>query len=248
MREALKRLTASGEADKLYYIPGQKDPVKLILPINSDKRYRQYKEKRKPSSNAVIFFARDGSGSMGVEHCEIINDMCWWIDVWIRRFYKKVERCYFWHDAIAKEVDEKTFYSLRMAGGTIISSVFEKMAEQFENRFTVDKWNVYVFYFSDGENWSNDNEKVASLIKQKFGPNVVNLMAITQVLCGNYSDSFKKYVNNNLTESNLRTVSIGQESDDPSSLSESERGQAIMHAIKTLLGNKEVKESADFPY
>lgn len=239
MREALKRQAASGDLDKLYYIPGQKDPVRLIIPINSDKRYRQYKEIRKPSNNAVIFFARDGSGSMEAEHCEIINDMCWWMDVWIRRFYKKVERCYFWHDSIAKEVDEETFYRLRGGGGTVISSVFDKMAEQFENRFPLDRWNVYVFYFTDGENQTGDNPKVAEHIQQKFGAQAVNLMAVTQVLVSDYSDSVKKFIDNTISAPNLRTTSIGPEtSDGTPNLSEEERGEAIKHAIKALLGAK----------
>ena len=245
MLEALKRQAAAGNLDKLYYIPGQKDPVKLIVPINSDKRFRQFKEIKHPSSNAVIFFARDGSGSMEAEHCDIVNDMCWWIDVWIRRFYKKVERCYFWHDGDCDEVDEKTFYAKRMGGGTIISSCFRKMAEQFETRFPLDRWNVYVFYFTDGENWEDDNPRVAPLIQEHFGPQAVNLLAITQVLCRDYGDSFKKFVEESVVAPNLRTVSIGpEESSDFGGVSgavhltEDERGEAIKHAIRTILGNK----------
>ena len=48
---------------------------------------KQYNIIKKPSSNAVIFFARDWSGSMDQYKCDIVSDMSWWIDIWIKRFY-----------------------------------------------------------------------------------------------------------------------------------------------------------------
>ena len=90
MLTALKRMCSTGEINQLHHIPGYTDPVKLITPINSDKRYRQYKEIKYPSTNACIIYARDGSASMDAAKCEIVSDMAWWIDVWIKRFYKNV--------------------------------------------------------------------------------------------------------------------------------------------------------------
>ena len=110
MLEALKRLAMSGDMDKLHYLPDVREPIRMITPINSDRRYRQYTEIKIPSSNAVIFFARDCSGSMDDYRCDVVSDMSWWIDCWIRRFYDRVERCYFVHDTEAEEVDEDTFY------------------------------------------------------------------------------------------------------------------------------------------
>ena len=95
MLQALKRLCSTGEIDKLHCVPGIKDPVKLITPINADKRYRQYKEIKIESSNALIIYARDGSGSMDESKCDIVSDMCWWIDCWIKRFYAKTEDCFY---------------------------------------------------------------------------------------------------------------------------------------------------------
>ena len=123
MLQALKRMAAGGELDKLHYIPGFSDPVRLITPINSDRRYKQYTEIKVPASNAVIFFARDGSASMDQYKCDIVSDMSWWIDAWIRHFYERVERCYIWHDTVAQEVDEETFYRYRYGGGTKCSRI-----------------------------------------------------------------------------------------------------------------------------
>ena len=86
--------------------------IRLITPINSDFRYRQYTEVRKPASNAVVFFARDSSASMNDYKCDIVSDMSWWIDVWIRSFYKRTERIYVCHDTEAFEVDENKFTNI----------------------------------------------------------------------------------------------------------------------------------------
>jgi uncharacterized sporulation protein YeaH/YhbH (DUF444 family) len=244
MMQALKRLAAAGELDKLHHIPGFADPIRLITPINSDRRYRQYKEIRIPSSNAVIMFGRDGSASMDQYKCDIVSDMCWWIDLWIRSYYDKVERCYFWHDTVAQEVDEEKFYKYRYGGGTTCSSCPKLMAKQFENRFPPNKWNIYCFYFSDGENWHDDNATFAETIKKEFPPNICNLFAVTQVMCWNYASSLKKYMDQALGKmENYRSVSIGPE-DTPDymsghwsapSLTDEDRNDQVKKAIKILL-------------
>jgi uncharacterized sporulation protein YeaH/YhbH (DUF444 family) len=250
--QALKRQAASGELDKLYHVPGATDPVRIIKPINSDRRYRQYKEIKIPSSNAVIMFGRDGSISMDEEKCDIVSDIAWWIDVWVRRFYEKVERCYFWHDVVAKEVDEDTFYKYRYGGGTLCSSCLNIMAEQFENRFVPEKWNIYCFYFTDGENQHSDNPVFLETLLKKFPSNVCNLFGLTQVLAMDYSGSIKEFVDKEKGKMpNLTTVSVGPEKAvDFSSmgswgapkLTEDERNEEVKKAIKALLSEPNVAE------
>jgi uncharacterized sporulation protein YeaH/YhbH (DUF444 family) len=96
--KALQRLVASGQEEELHYIPGYAEGIRQVVPIRSDFRYRQYKEIRIPATNAVIFFARDCSISMNETKCDIVSDMSWWIDAWIRRFYKRTEHVYMVHD------------------------------------------------------------------------------------------------------------------------------------------------------
>lgn len=268
--QALKRLCASGEINHLHEVPGYKDPMRLITPINDDRRYRQYHEIRIPSSNAVIFFARDGSGSMDQHKCDIVSDMAWWIDVWIRHFYKRVERMYVWHDTQAEEVDEQKFYRHRYGGGTYCSSAMKLIAKQLENRFPPEKWNIYVFYFTDGENWDNDNVNFCKTIKELFPPEIVNFIGITQVLAWSYEGSLKHYIDTTLGKNtpgggleNLRTTSI----DEPGHnvdlkdaqiagggwgyytprLSEEERNRQIKQAIVDLLGTGAPDKNAPQP-
>jgi uncharacterized sporulation protein YeaH/YhbH (DUF444 family) len=248
---ALRRLIMSGQSDILHEIPGFKDKVKLITPINNDFRYRQYTEVKKPSSNAVIFFARDCSGSMSEYKCDIVSDMSWWIDTWIRSFYKRTERLYVVHDTDAEEVDEDKFYKYRYGGGTKCSSSLKFIADNFKHRFPANKWNIYCFYFSDGENFDNDNQVFCDTIKKEFPPDVCNLIGITQVLCWNYKDSLKQYIDGKIKSKYLnneyvRTVSIGKEQEQTgyaigsysSTFSEEERNGHVRNAIKVLLGKQ----------
>jgi uncharacterized sporulation protein YeaH/YhbH (DUF444 family) len=256
MLQALKRMCASGEINQLHEIPGSPDPMRLITPINSDRRYRQYREINIPSSNAVIFFARDGSGSMDQYKCDIVSDMAWWIDIWIRHFYKRTERVYIWHDTIAQEVDENKFYRYRYGGGTTCSSALKLISKQFEARFLPEKWNIYVFYFTDGENWGEDNKVFCETIKNEFPNHVVNMVGITQILPWSSQDSLKQYVDENLKDcDNLKTTAIGMEEAKSRThmasgyystpqLSEEERNKQITKAILNLLGKIKVKNQS----
>lgn len=246
MLQAMKRMAAGGEIDKLHKIPGFSVPVKLITPINTDRRYRQYHEIRIPSNNAVIFFARDGSGSMDDYKCDIVSDMAWWIDAWIRRFYKRVERVYVWHDTEAEEVDEKKFYNYRYGGGTMCSSAMKMINAQLVNRYPPSKWNVYVIYFTDGENWNGDNEIFNETIAKEFPPEKVNFVGVAQIMCWMGEQSLKAELDEFVKEKNIknvRTTEIGNSAtaDDGSmammgQLSEDERDAQIKRAIMELLG------------
>lgn len=237
MLTALKRLCSTGEINKLHHIPGFKDPVKLITPINSDKRYRQHKEIKMPSSNALIIYARDGSASMDETKCEIVSDMAWWIDVWIKRFYKRTERFFVWHDVTAQEVSEDKFYKYRYGGGTTCSSALKLIAKQFENRFPPKKWNIYVFYFTDGENQYNDNPEFINVLKEKFGANTVNLFGVTQINAYDYRNSVMEAVDtaivDNVLEENVKTTDI-----NANNLSPEDRSKTILEAIRQLMGAK----------
>lgn len=243
MLQALKRLCSTGEINKLYEIPGFKDKLKLLTPINSDKRFRQYKEIKTPSSNALVIYARDGSGSMDSFKCDIVSDMCWWIDVWIKRFYKRVERMFVWHDNNAMEVNEDKFYRYRQGGGTTCSSAFKLISQQFENRFPPNKWNIYVFYFTDGDNWDDDNNVLLETINKNFKSNDVNLLGVTQIYSFDPKNSVKQILddgskNNKIVNVNLKTYDIINVTSQDN---EEERNNQILNAIKYLLGNSKQK-------
>jgi uncharacterized sporulation protein YeaH/YhbH (DUF444 family) len=176
--------------------------------------------------------------------------MAWWIDCWIRRFYKRVDRCYFVHDTRATEVNEEQFYTYRYGGGTQCSSAFEAISQQFENRFPPNKFNIYVFYFTDGDNFDNDNERVVKLIKEKFPEGIVNFVGITQVCEWGYSGSVKAFIDDKintgfLDKNQVRTAGIGPKNGRNTTygapeLSEDARNEQIIEAIKILLSPEKV--------
>jgi len=248
LKQTMKRQAAEGTLNDRQFVPGLKDPITILKPIKEDKRYRQFKEIKIPSSNALIVFARDGSGSMDATKCEIVSDMAWWIDVWIRQFYNRVERLYVWHDSAAMEVDEEKFYKYRFGGGTTCSSALKFILKQLENRFPPQKWNIYVFYFTDGENWGDDNQTFIKILEEEFTPDIINFTGITQILSYDYNNSVMEAVDDALLAERLdpehvRTVSIGGVNNSNNnafsipSLSEEERNIQIIDAIKVLLGN-----------
>lgn len=251
LHEALKRMGMMNDIETLYQLPGNTVPVKLITPINSDRRYRQYREIKIPSSDAVIFFVRDCSASMDDVRCDIVSDMAWWIDLWIRKFYKKVERCYLLHDTMCEEADEKKFYKYRHGGGTKISPVFEMISDLLVNRYPPHKYNVYVFYFGDGDNYPNDNERVEKILNEKFKQHDLNLVGITQVMPYHYKDSLNNHLDEAIADGrikedliklvDIRNPNSGDEVNFSSSISEEDRDQQIIDGIRKLLGAKGAK-------
>jgi uncharacterized sporulation protein YeaH/YhbH (DUF444 family) len=166
-KEALKRQIALGTYDP-------NDPV--IVPIKRDLRFRSWVEVKKPQSNALIVYMMDVSGSMGDEQKELVRLQAFWIDTWLRRNYEGIESRYIVHDVQAREVDRKTFFSLREDGGTRISSAFQLCLE--------------MLHFSDGDNSSDsDNRHCVQLLDKSLLP-MCNMFGYVQVTSPYGSGSF----------------------------------------------------------
>ena len=74
----------------------------------------------------------------------------------------RVAKRYIIHDAVAREVDEHTFYHTRESGGTRISSAYNLANKIIDEQHPRMDWNIYVFHFSDGDNWGEDNRHCIS--------------------------------------------------------------------------------------
>jgi uncharacterized sporulation protein YeaH/YhbH (DUF444 family) len=253
MKQCMKRLAALGQLDKKVLLPGYTTPVPLLAPINDDKRYRQYNEIRIPTSNAVLFFMRDGSGSMDQYKTDIVSDICWWIELYIKKYYKKTECVHIWHDTEAKEVSAKHFYELRYGGGTYCTSAVKLMSKIVKNRYNPIKWNVYGFYFGDGESFGTDNQEFVKVLKNPLGPNVVNMFGQVEILhYAGFGESLKAYLDKHISKGTIphvRNASI----DRPENAGwhevfadEEKRDEEIKRVIKLLLGKdaKQLQEEA----
>jgi hypothetical protein len=171
-KEALKRQIASGTYSPL-------NPT--IVPIRKDKRYRSWRVSRQPECNAAIIYMMDVSGSMGEDQKKIVRSEAFWIDAWLRHQYGGIVVRYIVHDAEAREVDQETFYRTRESGGTVISSAYRLANQMVDESYPTDSWNLYLFHFSDGDNWSQgDTDECVELLRSKL-LNGINLFGYGQV-------------------------------------------------------------------
>ncbi len=213
-KQALKRQIATGEYD-------QKNPV--IIPNRDDTRYKSWTTISEPEANAAILYIMDVSGSMGDEQKEIVRTEAFWIDTWLSSQYQGIQKRYIVHDAVAYEVDEDTFFRVRESGGTRISSAYEKCQQVLTREFPVNDWNIYIFQFSDGDNWGDDNRLCQQLLTESLLP-VCNLFCYGQVESLYGSGEF------------LRELRRLEPDWEKLSLSLIENKQAIYRSIKEFLG------------
>lgn len=169
--EALRRQVAEGTYD-----PQQP----RVVPLKDDRRYRSWELVSEPQANAAIIYMMDVSGSMTDEQKQIVRLESFWIDAWLQRQYDGVERRYIIHDAVARVVDEETFYHTRESGGTRISSAYTVCADLIAREFPVAAWNIYCFQFSDGDNWGEDNRRALECLRDDILP-ACNLFCYGQV-------------------------------------------------------------------
>jgi hypothetical protein len=215
-KEALKRSISMGTYDP-------DDPI--IIPIKEDKRYRSYKVIDEPVTNAVIIYMMDVSGSMGDEQKEVVRLTSFWIDTWLRRQYEGLERRYIIHDATAREVDEDTFYKTKESGGTLISSAYKEALKILEADYPMSEWNVYLFHFSDGDNWSgNDTAECMKLLSEKLARDS-NMFCYGQVESRYGSGQFLRDLHKHFGETSEDIITAQIKDRD-----------AIMDAIKAFLG------------
>ena len=164
-------------ADRLQHLR-PREP--LVIPIREDKLYRSWNPISLPQFNAVVFYLMDVSGSMTDDQKEIVRAEAFWIDAWLKSQYDGVTTRYIIHDAVAREVDEHTFYHTRESGGTRISSAYNLANKIIDEQHPQVDWNIYVFHFSDGDNWGEDNRHCISLLRDQLLPKC-NLFCYGQV-------------------------------------------------------------------
>ncbi|MFH0752524.1 MAG: DUF444 family protein [archaeon] len=182
-KQALKREISMGNYDP-------DNPI--IIPVREDKRYRSRKIYRTEKANAEIIYIMDISGSMGDEQKEIVRIESFWIDTWLNRNYDGLKSRFIVHDARAKEVDRYTFFHTKESGGTMISSSYDLVCDILSKSDQND--NIYVFQFSDGDNWSQeDNDRCVYLLEEKILPKV-NLFGYGQVYSPYGSGEFIKSI------------------------------------------------------
>ncbi|PTX63296.1 hypothetical protein C8P63_104141 [Melghirimyces profundicolus] len=131
---------------------------------DEDLRFKTWEEIVIPHSNAVVLAMMDTSGSMGIFEKYIARSFFFWMTRFLRTRYEKVEIVFIAHHTEAKEVSEDHFFNKGESGGTICSSAYRKALEIIDDRYPPNRYNIYPFHFSDGDNLTSDNERCVKLV------------------------------------------------------------------------------------
>ncbi len=151
-REALKRQIASGAYNF-------NNPV--IVPIKDDKRYRARRIIRAPETNAAVIYVMDVSGSMGDEQKDIVRNESFWINTWLqppvqgsrdpfrgpRRRGTRGGRT----DLLSHPRERWHAHIVGLPAGA---------PDLIDEQCPPSEWNVYVFHFSDGDNWGGGDTQM----------------------------------------------------------------------------------------
>jgi sporulation protein YhbH len=172
--------------------------------IEEDLRYRRLRETTRPESNAVVICIMDTSGSMDQTKKYLARSFYFLLYQFIRLKYVQVEVVFIAHSTEAKEVNEQEFFHKVESGGTYISSGYRKALEIIEARYPPDKWNIYAFHCSDGDNWEEDNTIAVELGRRLC--RVCNLFGYGEIMTG--TSSIRHLFEEEISESNFAVVTM----------------------------------------
>ncbi len=149
---------------------------------NDDLRFRQVVAQPRPSSSAVLFFMLDVSSSMTLAERRLAKTFFFLALQGLRRKYHHIEIRFLAHAARAWEFNESDFFEASGLGGTMASTGFLLAQELVQQRYDPALWNSYLFYASDGDNFSEDRV-AASLALGTLGKQM-NYLAYVETLPG----------------------------------------------------------------
>jgi sporulation protein YhbH len=144
----------------------------------NDLRYRVVKEDFELQSNAVVLAMMDVSGSMSTLKKYLARSFFFWMVEFLKHKYRKVEIRFIAHTSEAKLVDEDEFFYRGESGGTVCASAFDLASDLIESDYPSDRWNVYGFHFSDGEDW--DTQRTMASV-QRFLDKKPNLLGYGEI-------------------------------------------------------------------
>jgi uncharacterized sporulation protein YeaH/YhbH (DUF444 family) len=157
----------------------QVDPLPFT---NDDLRFRQLVSRVKPSTSAAILFVIDVSASMTQAERKLAKAFFFFALEGIRRKYAKVEIRFIAHTTHAWQFSEQEFFQVSGLGGTIASSAFRLAADLVRKELDPARNNIYLFYASDGENFTEDRTAATSALTDLGG--LLNAVGYLETLPG----------------------------------------------------------------
>src|SRR5699024_7198323 len=137
---------------------------------DEDLRYRQLARRQRPATDAVIALVLDVSASMDAERRKLAKAFFFWAVQGLRRQYgNALEIVFIAHTNEAWEFTEEEFCQVSATGGTIASSASRLALDIFTQRYPASRFNHYVFYASDGDNFADDRNQADALLCRLAG-------------------------------------------------------------------------------
>ena len=194
-----------------------------------DLRYKHLETDVREESNAAVICIMDTSGSMDTMKKYLARSFFFLLYQFISTRYRNVEIVFIAHHTEANEVTEDEFFHKGEAGGTFISSGYQKALEIIAERYHPSLWNLYAFHCSDGDNFDSDNP--AAMRAAKELSEICNLFGYGEIkpLGSRYYESSMLNVFRRLDAPNFQAVLI-------------ERKEDIWPSFKAFLSKDRVKE------
>jgi sporulation protein YhbH len=185
-----------------------------------DLKYYRVKMKPKRDSNAVMLFIMDASGSMDITKKYLARSYFFVLASFLKRKYNNIAFEFIYHTTVAKRVDEYEFFHKSESGGTYISSGINEALNLIEEKYSPSAWNIYSIYASDGDNWSEDNEKAVIAVKNIC--EVSNMFGYAELLPSTYTTTMYHKFKKEITDEKFVPVIIKEKKD-------------LWEALKTML-------------
>jgi uncharacterized sporulation protein YeaH/YhbH (DUF444 family) len=113
-----------------------------------------------------VFLLMDVSGSMADADRKLAKSFFFWAVQGLRRQYRHLETVFVAHTTEAWEFDEPRIFEVRGDGGTVASTGLAKVEEIIAERYSPARYNVYLFYASDGDNSLSDRSDAAAALQR----------------------------------------------------------------------------------
>jgi uncharacterized protein len=152
---------------------------------DDDLRYRQLVARQQPSTDAVVFLAMDVSSSMTERDRRLAKSFFFWAIQGLRRQYTHMNVVFIAHTVEAWEFGEDEFFQVTGTGGTVASTAFRKALEVVGQRYDPGRYNIYLFYASDGANFRHDRERAAESLAALA--NVANYVGYVETVPGDHA-------------------------------------------------------------
>ncbi len=146
------------------------DPTSFII-SPTDLVYRILSREKDFESQAVVFFVRDYSGSMGGKATQVIVSQHVMLYSWLLYQYEKqVETRFILHDTEAREVDDfYKYYSYKVAGGTKVVTGYKMVNDIVQKENLAKDYNIYIFHGTDGDDWDTDGKEALKELQIMLG-------------------------------------------------------------------------------